>query len=189
MSARRFLFLLASSRAGGNTETLARYAADSLPPSVPVRWLALRDVPLPEFTDLRHGDADGHRPPVAGNERLLLDATLDATDIVLASPLYWYSVSTLAKRYLDHWSGWMRLPEERFVARMAGKTLWGVTVLAERDPAQADPLAGMLRRSAGFLDMRWGGLLLGNGSRPGDVLNDHDALDRARSFFAPVPVG
>jgi hypothetical protein len=31
--------------------------------------------------------------------------------------------------------------------------------------------------------MNWGGVLLGNGSRPGDVLLDADAMSAAATFF------
>ncbi|GLZ43495.1 NAD(P)H-dependent oxidoreductase [Actinokineospora sp. NBRC 105648] len=181
----RFLFVLGSSRQDGNTEQLARHAARQLPADTEQRWLWLGDVPLPTFADTRHDDP---LPPPSGNERLLLDATLEATDIVIASPVYWYSVSSSTKTYLDYWSAWLRVPEVDFKARMAAKTLWGISVLAEENAAQADPLAGMLRLSAGYLHMRWGGLLLGNGSRPGDVQNDAGALARAGDFFAPVRV-
>ena len=34
------------------------------------------------------------------------------------------------------------------------------------------------------MGMRFGGVLLGNGSRRGDVLNDEGALARAKTFFA-----
>jgi multimeric flavodoxin WrbA len=189
---RRFLFLLASARTGGNTETLARHAAERLPPGVERRWLRLRDLPLPEFQDIRHV-GDGTYPTPAGNERLLLQATLAATDLVVASPLYWYSVSASTKLYLDYWSGWMRVPGVEFKARMRGKTLWAVSVLSE-ELEQADPLIDTLRKCAEYLGMRWGGALLGDGSRPGDVLRDAAALARARDFFdppaaAPLPPG
>ena len=125
---------------------------------------------------------------------LLLDATLAATDVVIASPLYWYSVSAHVKRYLDYWSGWLRTPGVDFKATMAGRTLWGVTALAHQEQEVADPLVGTLNNSAAYMGMRFGGVLLGNGSRPGDVLNDTEALARAKTFFAaggtarPVPV-
>jgi hypothetical protein len=32
--------------------------------------------------------------------------------------------------------------------------------------------------------MRFGGVLLGNGSKPGDVLKDTEALAQAKTFFA-----
>lgn len=190
MTARQFLFLLGSSRTGGNTERLAERAAASLPDGTEQRWLRLSEhLPAP-FEDRRHGGGPAIVP--AGAERILLDATLAATDIVIASPLYWYSVSASTKLYLDHWSGWIRDEAAGFRARMAGKNLWGISVLAERDRAQAEPLVGMLRRSADYLNMRWGGVLLGNGSKPGDILRDDVALAGASSFFADddrAPVG
>ena len=94
---RQFLFLLGSSRTGGNTELLAREAAEQLPADVEQHWLSLAEHPLPDFVDLRR-DSDHVRPPAGSTPDLLLDATLAATDIVIVSPLYWYSVSGLTKR-------------------------------------------------------------------------------------------
>ncbi|MEU7055079.1 NAD(P)H-dependent oxidoreductase [Streptomyces sp. NPDC046197] len=179
---RRFLFVLGSARRDGNTELLARRAAEQLPADVEQQWVGLVDHPLPDFTDLRH-DSD-HIRPADGNAALLLDATLAATDIVIASPLYWYSVSGQTKRYLDHWSAWLRIPGLDFKATMAGRTLWGVTALAHDRTEVADPLVGTLNNSAAYLEMRFGGVLLGNGTAPGDVLRDTQALARAKTFFA-----
>lgn len=175
----KFLFLLGSSRAGGNTETLARRAAENLPADVEQRWIHLNDVPLPDFRDVRHGIRIPPEP--TGNEKNLLDATLWATDIVIASPLYWYDVSATVKRYLDYWSGWMYLPDTSFKPRMRDKTLWGVSVAEEL--GMEEHLVGTLERSAVYLKMRWGGVLVGHGNRPDDVLNDASALVAAKDFF------
>ncbi|MCX5559902.1 flavodoxin family protein [Streptomyces sp. NBC_00038] len=182
---RQFLFLLGSSRSDSNTEMLARKAAEQLPAEVGQRWLRLAEHPLPDFADLRH-DSD-HARPTEGSTGLLLDATLAATDIVIASPLYWYSVSAHTKRYLDYWSGWLRTPGVDFKATLAGRNLWGVTVLAHEEQEVADPLVGTLNHSAAYMGMHFGGVLLGNGSKPGDVLNDTEALARAKTFFAQRP--
>lgn len=186
---RSFLFVLGSARADGNTELLARRAAERLPADVGQRWISLAEHPLPDFTDVRH-DAeagDGVAAPEGDMADLLLNATLAATDIVIASPLYWYSVSGLTKRYLDYWSGWLRTPGVDFRGTLAGRTLWGVTVLADREPEVADPLVGTLTNTAAYLRMRFGGVLLGNGSGRGDVLRDTEALTRAETFFAQEP--
>ncbi|MGW5330825.1 flavodoxin family protein [Streptomyces sp. NPDC004014] len=180
---RRFLFVLGSARLDGNTELLARAAAEQLPGDVEQRWIRLVDHPLPDFTDLRH-DTDHVRPAPDTPAGLLLDATLAATDLVIASPLYWYSVSGHTKRYLDHWSAWLRTPDIGFKEAMAGRTLWGVSVRADREPSVSDPLVGTLNNSAAYLGMRFGGVLLGNGTAPGDVAKDTDALTRAKTFFA-----
>jgi multimeric flavodoxin WrbA len=179
---RRFLFVLGSARAEGNSELLARRAAEQLPPDVEQEWIDLTELPLPDFEDLRH-DND-HVRPTEGNVARLLDTTLAATDIVIVSPLYWYSVSAQTKRYLDHWSGWLRTPGLDFKATLAGRTLWGVTALAHTQEVVADPLVGTLHNSAAYMGMRFGGVLLGNGSKPGDVLTDTAALTRAKTFFA-----
>ncbi|MFC7990426.1 flavodoxin family protein [Streptomyces pilosus] len=179
---RRFLFVLGSARPDGNTELLARRAAEQLPPEVEQRWIDLTDHPLPDYEDLRH-DSD-HVRPTEGPVARLLDATLDATDVVIVSPLYWYSVSAQTKRYLDHWAGWLRTPGLDFKAAMAERTLWGVTVLAHEEEVVADPLIGTLNNSAAYMGMRFGGVLLGNGSKPGDVRRDAGALARAKTFFA-----
>jgi multimeric flavodoxin WrbA len=180
---RRFLFVLGSARAEGNTELLARAAAEQLPGDVEQRWIRLAEHPLPDFVDLRH-DSDHVRPPSDSATGLLLDATLAATDIVIASPLYWYSVSGLTKRYLDYWSGWLRTPGVDFKATLVGRTLWGIAALAHAETSVAEPYVGTLNNSAAYMGMRFGGVLLGNGSARGDVLKDTDALARAKTFFA-----
>lgn len=176
---RSFLFLLASARADGNTELLARAAAEQLPDGTRQRWLDLARLPLADYTDARHADAPW---PEQENEELLRQATLDATDVVIASPLYWYSLSSYAKRYLDYWSKWLTVPG--FRTEMAGRTLWGVTAMAHRGGSVAEPLVLTLHHTAAYMGMRFGGVLLGSGSRPGQVLDDEEAVVRAKTFFA-----
>lgn len=188
MSSRRFLFLVASARRGGNTETLARRAAESLPADVEQQWIHLDETPLPRFEDIRHhGGQSNFYPTPLGNERLLLDATLKATDIVFVTPLYWYSLPSSAKLYMDYWSAWLRVPGVDFKKRMVGKTMWAVCVFADEDPKRAELLLTSLRQSAEYMGMPWGGELLGNGSKPGDVLEDRQAIEFAASFFALRP--
>jgi len=178
---RKFLFLLGSGRKGGNTETLTRAAAAQLPPEVTQNWVRLSDVQLPPFQDGRHeGTAVAE---YVEHEEFLLDATLDATDIVIASPTYWYTVSPSTKLYLDYWSGWLHAPGADFRTRMKGKKLWAVSVLAE-EPEQADALIDTLRRCADYLRMDFGSVLLGNGSKPDDVLTDFPAMTNAKTFLA-----
>ncbi|AVH96941.1 flavodoxin [Streptomyces cinereoruber] len=179
-SNRSFLFVLGSSRPDGNSEILAREAAAHLPAGVPQRWVDLNELPLPDFRDGRHEETG---PPTHGTEKLLLEATVEATDVVIVSPLYWYSLSAQAKRYLDHWSGWLNVPGSDFKERMAGGTLWGVTALAHDEHVVAEGLVTSLHHSAAYLRMRFGGVLTGTGSRAGRVRADEEALLRARTFF------
>ena len=179
---REFLFVLGSARHNGNTEHLARYAARSLPASVKQVWIHLFDHKLPLFEDIRHHETRKYSV-ASESEKLLLDTTLAATDIVIASPVYWYSISAATKLYLDHWSAWMRHDGIEFRARMASKTLWAISALSDEDWSGAQPLIDTLRLSAEYMKMKWGGVLLGYGNRPGDVMDDAPSLERAEKFF------
>lgn len=179
---RHFAHLLASGRRDGNTELLARRAAAATEAGAVHTWLHLADLPLAPFRDLRHGPEAYPEP--TGNEKVLADATLAATDLVMAAPLYWYGLPASAKLYLDYWSAWMRVPALDFKKRMAGKVLWAVCALSDDDRGTADPYVGTLRLSAEYLGMRWAGVLFGAGNRPGDVLADAQALADAGRFFA-----
>ena len=184
MDQSNFVFILGSARLEGNTEHLARRAAESLPETAGRQWLLLSEHPLPPFEDIRHHETRKYEV-TSEHEKVLLDATLAATDLVIASPVYWYSLSAGTKLYLDYWSGWMRLPGVDFRKRMASKTLWAVSALSDDEStAGAQPLINTLRLTAEYMKMRWGGVLLGYGNRPGDVLNHPDSLDRAALFLA-----
>lgn len=180
---KEFLFILGSARIGGNTELLARHAAGALPESVRTAWLRLIDHALPLFEDIRHHETLRYRIK-SDNEQMLLDATLACTDLVIASPVYWYNVSAATKLYIDHWSAWMRLEGVDFRSRMAGKTLWAVSSLSDEDPSGAQPLVDCLRMTAEYMNMGWGGALIGYGNRPGDALHHQPSMDRAARFFA-----
>src|SRR5687768_18560861 len=101
-----FLFIIGSARAGGNTELLACRAAESPPKDVARNWLSLHEHPLPVFEDIRHEEGRKYEIETESSS-MLLNATLSSTDLVSASPAYWYSVSAIVRLYLDHWSGWM----------------------------------------------------------------------------------
>jgi len=177
---KQYLFLVSSARRNGNTERLARRAAASLPATAQ-QWLYLNELALPPFRDVRHEEGASYAAP-KGNEKILADATLLANDLVLVAPVYWYTVPASAKLYLDYWSAWMRVASLGFKASMARKRMWVVTVYSG-EPEDARPLIATLEKCAAYLGMRWGGALMGVGSRPGDIENDAAALQRAAEFF------
>jgi multimeric flavodoxin WrbA len=178
---KRFVFVLASTRRDGNSELLARHAARALPADAEQVWLPLIDHPLPPFSDARH--STGYAPP-DGNAKHVCDVTLTATDLVLVTPVYWYSVAWPAKLYLDHWSAWMRVPELAFGATLAGRRLWGVVVDSDTDDeGSSTPVVDVLRRTAAYMDMQWCGALVGHANRPGEIAGDAAALTAAERFF------
>ncbi|WP_338870485.1 flavodoxin family protein [Myxococcus stipitatus] len=186
---RNVLFLLSSSREGGNAEQLARKAAEALPPGTVTDWLRLEEHLVEPFRDLRHAPGGYSRPP-SPELLALAERTMAADEVVIVAPVYWYNLPSSAVAYLEHWSWWMRVRELRFAERMRGKVLSLVTAhSSEEDDSVAQPLLLCLQLSAGYMDMHWRGGLIGHGNRPGDVLQDSRALSAAREFLVrPPPV-
>lgn len=179
---RSFLFVVSSARAGGNTERLARIAARSLPAADTQTWLRLTDHPLEPFADTRH--STGYVAPT-GNAKLLCDATLAATDLVIVAPVYWYGFPWPLALYLDHWSAWMRIKELAFMDTLKGRALHAVVVDSDDEKEGSSlPLIDSLRRTAVYMNMTWHGALTGHGNRPGDVETDAAALAAAATYFA-----
>lgn len=187
MSTRHFVFIEGSSRPHGNSAILAHQAEQHLPEGASSEWIQLADLPLPDFNAEEPAeDATPIFPD--GNEGTLLAATLRATDLVIVSPLYWYSVSAPVKRYLDHWDGWLHLPGLRFRRSMSGRTLWAITAGYTDDAGQAEGMATSLRLTADYMAMNWGGLLYGNGDKPGDIRQDHAAMRSAKDFLGAAQI-
>jgi multimeric flavodoxin WrbA len=178
----RFLFLATSTRepgAAGNTEWLARQAAAALPAGTPQTWHHLSRMQMPLFVDQRHTTGQYAMPE--GDMKTLLDATMDATDIVFVAPVYWYSIPAPLKLYLDHWSAWMRVPGLPFKDEMAKKTLRLVTTSGDRTKAQ--PMVDSIRLCAQFMSMNYGGELWGKGGPPDAVKADTAAVAQAAGFL------
>ncbi|MDJ0751907.1 MAG: NAD(P)H-dependent oxidoreductase [Ardenticatenaceae bacterium] len=176
----QYAFVNGSSRKDGNSLQLARYAASFLPEESQQTWLNLRELDMPQFEDIRH--SIGVYPAPQGDMATLLEATLAATDLVMVTPLYWYTVSAPMKLYLDHWSAWMRVPNLNFKPRMNNKRMWAVSVSSGKiESAQA--MFKTLELCAEYMGMKWQGVLWGNGSKPGDIMSDQDALNAAKNFF------
>ena len=183
MSARHFLFIVSSARvpgALGNTEWLAREAARHLPAGATAAWLHLNGLELADFEDRRHDV--GTYPMPTGDTAHALEATLAATDLVFVTPLYWYSFPNRLKRYLDHWSAWMRVDGLDFKARMQGKRVWAITTSGSREKTQ--PMFDSLKLCAEFLAMRWQAPLWGLGGAPGAIEKDAAAIAAAASHFS-----
>ena len=178
----RGLILVSSGRREGNAELLANEAMAGAPH---VAWtkLYLDDYPLPPFHDVRHASERPYAYP-EGHAAALLDHTLAADLLLLAAPLYWYTLPATAKLYLDHWSHWMRVPEVDFRRRMSGKYLYATSAMAGDDAAEFEGISLPLKRTAEYMGMRWGGMVYAHANAAGDVLGQPEVLAEARRLIA-----
>lgn len=163
-----------SARDGSNSDLLARLVVGGLPHET----VRLGSEHLPHIDDRRH--ADPGFGPVDEAYSALMARILDCPVWVFASPVYWYGFSGLMKDFVDLWSHMMRAPGWRFKERMAGKHAFLVLAGGDNPRLKAMGLVQQFYWTTDFMNMQFGGYVIGEGNRPGDVLKDRAAVEEAR---------
>ncbi len=169
-----------SARDGSNSDLLARVVVEGLPHEV----VQLGIDKLPHIDDRRH--ANPSFGPVNAAYAAIMERILDCPVWVFASPVYWYGFSGIMKDFVDLWSHIMRVPEWQFQKRMAGKHAFLVLVGGDNPRLKALGLVQQFYWTADFMKMPFGGYVIGEGNRPGDVLQDMEALSQARALNRQV---
>jgi multimeric flavodoxin WrbA len=87
---------------------------------------------------------------------------LKARTIILASPVYWYSMSAQMKIFFDRLTDLTDLPYKPIGKQLAGKTMYAVATGSRDAPpfSFSEPFS----ETAGYFKMEWGGLLYRRGS-------------------------
>ncbi|REJ37304.1 MAG: NAD(P)H-dependent oxidoreductase [Bacillota bacterium] len=181
----RLALIIASHRRNGNAELLAETAVAAAPVPLEVDRIRLIDYRIERYPDVRHSGSPV--PRIDDDYDAVLRRVLDADALLLAVPVYWYSMPGVLKDFLDRWSGSLRDPEVRFRERMRGKPVFVATVVSDEDRSVAEPLIKSLWLTCHYyLGMRWGGVAVGYGDRPGDVVNDAQGMAEARDLLKPL---
>ncbi|MGN7311027.1 flavodoxin family protein [Alkalicoccobacillus gibsonii] len=167
-----------STRANGNTERLAEEVVKELPN---VTRINLLDYQFKDITDQRH-DAKGFSP-VEDEYNKIIDQMLECDVLLFASPIYWYGMTSMMKRFVDRWSQTVR--DERypkFKEQMSKKDAYIIAVGGDHPREKAMPLVQQFIYTCGFIGLNYKGFLLGEGSKPNDIIMDHKALEEAREL-------
>ncbi|WP_068775839.1 flavodoxin family protein [Paenibacillus sp. FJAT-26967] len=164
-----------STRTDGNTEILTRQAVQGLQTEV----IYLKDYDIQPIADQRH--ADGGFQDVDDDYPAVLERLLPHDTVVFATPIYWYSMSGRMKNFVDRWSQTLRdqrYPE--FHSDMAGKIAYVIAVGGDEPRIKGLPMIQQFQFIFDFMGMRMDGYVLGQGNKPGEVLQDLPALAAAR---------
>lgn len=169
----RLMAIYGSTRRQGNSELLAEQVIQDLPAT----RLFLSEHQIPPIDDRRH--APGGFPPITGIYGQWVEQMLAHDVLIFTTPLYWYGMSGPMKNFVDHFSHALRDP--RFNFREGMKTKEAYALIAGGDEARRKglPLVQQFGYIFDFLGMRYGGYILGQGSKPGEVLQDQRALQEA----------
>ncbi len=165
-----------SSRRGANSEILAEHLLRDLPAT----RLYLYEQPVAPITDLRH-DPKGF-PPVPEEYGRMITQMLEHDILLFVTPLYWYGMSGAMKNFVDSFSHALRDPRLGFKERIREKEGYAVIVGGDQVRRKAIPLVEQFGLIFDFLGMKYGGYLIGQGGKPGDIMADSRALQDAAAL-------
>jgi multimeric flavodoxin WrbA len=169
------------SRRNGNTEILTEQAIKGLE----VERIYLRDHFIQPIEDLRH-TADGFHE-INDEYNSIIDRMLQHDILIFSTPIYWFSMSSYMKTFIDRWSQTMRdskYPD--FKDRMIDKKAYVIAVGGDTPKLKGLPLIQQFHYIFSFIGTQFEGYILGKGNKPGDILQDKEALfaaDQMQSNF------
>ena len=138
--------------------------------------VALQKLELPFFIDHRE---DGQWPPSKVLEDLY-KKMLDADIIVLATPLYWFSVSNYMKNFLDHWTTFLRHKEFPMGSHFENTAFVSLVVGGgpAENPAEL-PIYHSMKASIAYIKAQCMGGIYGVGLREGSP--DENTLSKVKA--------
>ncbi|KYG88882.1 flavodoxin family protein [Metasolibacillus sp. FSL H7-0170] len=170
----KILLLTGSTRNDGNSEELAHLALKDLP----YEAIQLKDLHIKPIEDLRHTPEGFH--PVDDDYTKVLEAILRSDMLVLATPIYWYSMSGTMKNVIDRFSHAIR--DTRYPNVTAHlKTMKAVVIAVGGDQPRIKglPLIQQCQYTFDFLGIEFYSYLIGEARKPGTISSDLQAIQQA----------
>jgi multimeric flavodoxin WrbA len=141
--------LFGSSRRNGNTGHLMDHIAAKL------------GIEVVDLGQLRISPYDYEHRNRGDDFEPLMRRILDFDHIIVASPVYWYSVSPPVKVFLDRISDYLDIPELLTEGRRLRGKVGHIVCTSVFDTAPV-PFVGALKETFKYLGMRFGGMVHAN---------------------------
>lgn len=171
------LTIIGSSRPEGNTEFLTNIALKDIPHNK----IYLKDLTIQPIEDLRH-TTQGFQP-IEDDHDYIIEEILKHDILVFSTPIYWYSMSGLMKNFIDRFSQAIR--DKRYPnlkEHLKNVESYVITVGGDNPRIKGLPLIQQFNYTFEFLDMPFSGYIIGQASRPGEIINDDRAINEAQKL-------
>ncbi|MEK3727393.1 flavodoxin family protein [Lysinibacillus sp. FSL W8-0953] len=161
-------------RPNGNVETLTKLITQGLN----VEEVYLKDYVIQPIIDKRH--EEGGFSEVNDDYNAIIDRILPHDILVFSTPIYWYSMTGAMKNFIDRWSQTLRDPNyPNFKAMMSSKKAYVIAVGRDQPYMKGLPMIQQFQHIFDFIGTTFEGYILGEGNKPGDILQDLTALSAA----------
>lgn len=158
-------------RPNGNAEILT----DKVIQGIEVEKFYLKDFNVQPIVDQRH-TAEGFKD-INDDYNSIIERVLQHDIFIFSTPIYWYSMSGTMKLFIDRWSQTLRDSKfPQFKTSMSSKKAFVIAVGGDEPYIKGLPMIQQFQYIFDFMGISFEGYLLGEGNKPGDVLNDTTAL-------------
>ncbi|BCU53133.1 multimeric flavodoxin WrbA [Staphylococcus auricularis] len=174
--------LYGGSRPDGNTVQLTQKALEGHD----YNWIDLTEYHFNPVRDYRHNDKEIH--DYTEDYKPVLDQMLASDVVIFASPIYWYSISASLKAFIDLWSETMLDPEyEDFKERMGRIEFRLILVGGDCPKVKGNPCIKQMQYTLAYIGGELTHYIIGTAERPGDIMQDSYALERAEEWRQVLP--
>jgi len=107
---------------------------------------------------------------------------LDADAIIHSVPVYFWSMTSQMKTYLDRWAALFDAQwrwQKNYYPRMKGKRIGLITVCGDPDVHTADPIVHSFKSTVEMTKLSWLGAVMTSAADKGDILKDEMAIKQA----------
>jgi len=182
MARKRVLIVVGSPRKKGNSATLAKeVAAGAEEKGAELEFCYLHDMKIQPCSACDGcQDEAGKECVIEDDMQALYPKLIQADVLVIASPIYWFTVSSQTKLFMDRWYA-LRAQE---YAAFARKRIGIVLTYADMDPFSSGAVNALrtFQDAFHFLGSKIVGMVYGSASAPGEVRNNPDLMKRAREL-------
>jgi multimeric flavodoxin WrbA len=173
------LIAVGSPRKKGNSATLAeQVAAGASSSGARVETFFLHDLNIKPCTACDGCRKKKHIDCVIQDDMQMLYSKLRSADaVVIASPIYWFTVSAQTKLFMDRWYGLGGVDGYA----LKGKRFGIVLAYADTDPFVSGAVNALhtLRDALGFIEAEIVGMVYGSASKAGEIRNNKDLMKEA----------
>jgi multimeric flavodoxin WrbA len=181
MASKKVFVAMGSPRKDGNSATLAKQvAAGAEAAGAEVESFYLHSLDIQPCTACDACREDTARDCVIEDDMQALYQKLRRADaLVIASPVYWFTVSAQTKAFMDRWYAFGN-PQEKY-GPFSGKRIGIVLTYADNDPFASGAVNALrtFQDAFNYVGAEIIGMIYGCASEAGEIENNRDLMENA----------
>lgn len=168
------LLINGSSRENSNSVYLARQVLSE----IQYTEINLKNYDISPIIDKRHDKHGFVDVDMTDDYNKIIKKFIESDTVVFSSPIYWYTVSSQLKLFIDRFSESLRIIED-FKEKLVGKNIYLVLVGGDQPREKGQIIIKQFEYICGFFPMNFKDSIIGEAKHPMTIIEDQKALKDA----------